>query len=196
METRNHLPFIASHPGGLLKDELDARKISQKDFAVEIGMQKTMLNEIIKEKRPVTAETALLLEKTLGISADYWLRFQSQYDLDVARIKEKNIQKLATLETVVSKTPNKWKEESNERYEDKEQLKYSQQVAVRILRTLREKNLTQKYLAETLKVAPQTVTKWLKGSENFTFETIVKIEKALDIKLMCIYENDNSLVSI
>ncbi|WP_291099379.1 MULTISPECIES: HigA family addiction module antitoxin [unclassified Flavobacterium] len=98
METRNHIPFIASHPGGLLKDELEARKINQKDFAVEIGMQKTMLNEIIKEKRPVTAETALLLEKTLGISAEYWMRFQSQYELDSARIKQKNIQKIINID--------------------------------------------------------------------------------------------------
>lgn len=98
METKSHIPFIASHPGGLLKDELEARNINQKDFAVEIGMHKTMLNEILKEKRPVTAETALLLEKTLGISAEYWMRFQSKYELDLARIKEKNIQKLVNID--------------------------------------------------------------------------------------------------
>lgn len=98
METKNHIAFIASHPGGLLKDELEARNINQKDFAVEIGMHKTMLNEILKEKRPVTAETALLLEKTLGISAEYWMRYQSKYELDLARIKEKNIQKLINID--------------------------------------------------------------------------------------------------
>lgn len=98
METKSHIPFIASHPGGLLKDELEARNINQKDFAVEIGMHKTMLNEILKEKRPVTAETALLLEKALGISAEYWMRFQSKYELDLARIKEKNIQKLVNID--------------------------------------------------------------------------------------------------
>ena len=98
METKSHIPFIASHPGGLLKDELETRNINQKDFAVEIGMHKTMLNEILKEKRPVTAETALLLEKTLGISAEYWMRFQSKYELDLARIKEKNIQKLVNID--------------------------------------------------------------------------------------------------
>jgi HTH-type transcriptional regulator/antitoxin HigA len=98
METKSHIPFIASHPGGLLKDELEARSINQIDFAVEIGMHKTMLNEILKEKRPVTAETALLLEKTLGISAEYWMRYQSKYELDLARIKEKNIQKLVNID--------------------------------------------------------------------------------------------------
>lgn len=92
------IPFEATHPGEVLKDELDARKIIQKDFAVEIGMHKTMLNEIIKGKRPVTADLAILLERTLGISAEYWLRFQSQYELDLARIKEKNIQKVVNID--------------------------------------------------------------------------------------------------
>lgn len=91
-------PFSATHPGTLLKEELEANGINQKDFAIEIGMQKTMLNEIIKGKRPITADLALLLERALGISADYWLRFQSQYDLDVSRIKEKNIQKLINID--------------------------------------------------------------------------------------------------
>lgn len=98
------------------------------------------------------------------------------------------------LEALVSKTPSKWIEESNKRFEDKEGLRYSQQVAVRILRTLREKKLSQKDLAELLQVTPQTVNKWVKGSENFGFFTIGKIEKALDIKLMHIYENNNTLI--
>lgn len=98
------------------------------------------------------------------------------------------------LEALVSKTPSKWIEESNKRFEDKEGLRYSQQVAVRILRTLREKKISQKDLAELLNVTPQTVNKWVKGSENFGFFTIAKIEKALGVKLMCIYENNESVI--
>jgi transcriptional regulator with XRE-family HTH domain len=106
----------------------------------------------------------------------------------------KNQEMSNKLEALVSKTPSKWIEESNKRFEDKEGLRYSQQVAVRILRTLREKKLSQKDLAELLQVTPQTVNKWVKGSENFGFFTIGKIEKALDIKLMHIYENNNTLI--
>jgi transcriptional regulator with XRE-family HTH domain len=98
------------------------------------------------------------------------------------------------LEALVSKAPSKWIAESNKRFENKEGLRYSQQVAVRILRTLREKKISQKDLADLLKVTPQTVNKWVKGSENFGFFTIAKIEKALNIKLMHIYENDNTLI--
>jgi len=93
-----HIPFSATHPGTLLKDELLAGGIKQKEFAVEIGMQHTMLSEIINGKRPITADLAILLERSLGISADYWLRFQSQYDIDLSRIKERNIQKLFNID--------------------------------------------------------------------------------------------------
>ncbi|WP_281299021.1 helix-turn-helix domain-containing protein [Flavobacterium limnophilum] len=106
----------------------------------------------------------------------------------------KNQEMSIKLQALVSKTPSKWIVESNKRFEDKEGLRYSQQVAVRVLRTLREKKLSQKDLADLLKVTPQTVNKWVKGSENFGFFTIGRIEKALNIKLMHIYENNNSIV--
>lgn len=98
------------------------------------------------------------------------------------------------LEAIVSKQPSKWVEESNFRLENKEGLRYSQQVAVRILRTLREKKLSQKDLADLLKVTPQTVNKWVKGSENIGLFTIGRIDKALGIKLMHVFENNNGVV--
>lgn len=98
METKNYIPFEATHPGSLIKDELEARSISQKEFALSIDMHPTMLNELIKGKRAITAEIALSLEKGLGISAEYWMRYQSGYELDCARIKERNIRKLQLIE--------------------------------------------------------------------------------------------------
>ncbi len=70
------------------------RRARQKDFARDIDMQPTMLNEVIKGKRSVTADIALLLEEALDIAADFWLNFQNQYDLDQARIRDRNTQKL------------------------------------------------------------------------------------------------------
>ena len=61
-------------------------------------MQPTMLNELIKEKRAITAEIALSLEKALDIPADFWMRFQAGYELDCARIKERNIRKTQQIE--------------------------------------------------------------------------------------------------
>lgn len=92
-------PYAATHPGTLIQDELEFRKdMTQKDLAVLLGVLPSFLNEVIKGKRPVTADLAILLEKTLGISADYWMKFQSQYEIDTAKIKEKNIEKMRLIE--------------------------------------------------------------------------------------------------
>lgn len=98
MNKKEILPFEATHPGTLIKDELNARGIKQKELAIELGVLPTFLNEIIKGKRPITADFAILLEKSLEIPADYWMRFQSQYEIDKARIKEKNIARLKLIE--------------------------------------------------------------------------------------------------
>lgn len=92
-------PVQATHPGVLIKDELDATpNLNQRILAKELDVQPSFLNEIIKGKRPVTADIAILLEKILGISADYWMKFQSQYEIDKARVKQKNIKKVRNIE--------------------------------------------------------------------------------------------------
>ena len=96
---KQYIPFKATHPGSILEDELDYRGITQKEFAQDIGMPATMLNEIIKGKRAVTAEIALILEKGLGIKADSWMRHQAGFELDSVRIQERNIRKTQQIET-------------------------------------------------------------------------------------------------
>ena len=100
MATQNNiLPFEATHPGILIKDELEARpELKQKDLAKELGVKASFLNEVIKGKRPVTADLAVLLEKILEIPADFWMKFQSQFEIDKARVKEKNIIRLKNIE--------------------------------------------------------------------------------------------------
>ncbi len=100
MATKKHIiPFEATHPGILIKDELEAREgVNQKDLAKQLGVKASFLNEIIKGKRPITADFAILLEEVLEIPADYWMKFQSQYEIDVARVKERNIQRVRNIE--------------------------------------------------------------------------------------------------
>ena len=95
---KNTVPFVATHPGEILLDELKANNFSQSDFAKQIGYNKSQLNEIIKGKRNINADLALLLEKTLGIDAEYWLEAQKNYELDKARINSKNQQRLEAIE--------------------------------------------------------------------------------------------------
>ena len=58
---------MAIHPGEILKDELDERDISQTSFATDTGIALTQLNEIVKGKRNISADYALLFEKLLDI---------------------------------------------------------------------------------------------------------------------------------
>ena len=53
-----------------------------------------------------------------------------------------------------------------------------------ILRSLRELGMSQKDFAEKIGVSPQVVNRWVKGKENFTFETISKLEEALHIEIL------------
>lgn len=98
MNSSTIIPAISTHPGEVLKDELDARNIKQRLFARDIDMSPTILNEILKGKRNITADIALQLETSLEIPADFWMKLQSQYDLDLARIKQRNIEKLNLVE--------------------------------------------------------------------------------------------------
>ena len=73
------------HPGEVLLEEfLKPMGISQNKLALNIGVPPRRINEIVLEKRRVTADTALRLSKFFGMSAEFWLGLQTQFDLDVA----------------------------------------------------------------------------------------------------------------
>lgn len=92
------------------------------------------------------------------------------------------------LETIVSNETSDWLEQAKWRKENREWLMKSAKIAVRILREIRAqketKGMSQKVLAEMLKVSPQYINKIVKGQENLSLETICKIEKALGITLI------------
>lgn len=66
----------------------------------------------------------------------------------------------------------------------------SQHIALALIDFLEEKSLTQKAFAKLMNVTPQAVNKWLRGKENFTLETIGKMEAVLKRKLIEIVSND------
>jgi addiction module HigA family antidote len=65
----------------LLEEFLKPLGISQSTFAVRLGISFPRLNEIIRGKRGVTPDTALRLAQVLGMSADFWLGLQQDWDL-------------------------------------------------------------------------------------------------------------------
>jgi addiction module HigA family antidote len=72
------------HPGEVLLEEfLKPMGLSQNQLALSIGVSPRRINEIVLEKRRITADTALRLARYFGMSAQFWLGLQMDYDLDV-----------------------------------------------------------------------------------------------------------------
>ena len=72
------------HPGEVLLEEfLKPMGLSQNRVAINIGVPSRRINEIILQKRRITADTALRLARFFGTSPEFWLGLQAQYDLDV-----------------------------------------------------------------------------------------------------------------
>jgi transcriptional regulator with XRE-family HTH domain len=94
------------------------------------------------------------------------------------------------LEKLISKEKGSWLEDAQYRVDNRKWLKRSQYVALAILTALDKQGLSQKALADRMGISAQQVNKWLKGHENFTFETIAKLEEALNIELMSVVGDD------
>ena len=76
------------HPGEILmKEFLKPMGISQNKLARSIGVPPRRINEIVLEKRSVSADTALRLAQYFGTSAKFWMGLQSDYDLDITKDK-------------------------------------------------------------------------------------------------------------
>ena len=84
MATRNETPapFMAVHPGMMIKPELEERGISQKDFAKMLGVQPSHLSEVLNGKRALTKDLAIKIEGAIGLPAKILLSAQAQYDLE------------------------------------------------------------------------------------------------------------------
>ncbi len=73
------------HPGEVLLEEfLKPMELSQNRLALDIRVPARRINEIVHGKRRITADTALRLARYFGMSPQFWLGLQMDYDLDVA----------------------------------------------------------------------------------------------------------------
>lgn len=90
---KKQTPFIATHPGELIKDELKERDMTQKQLAELTGIKPSVLSETINGKRSISLNVAVALEKALGIPAEVWMNLQTQFNLDSTQIVEREKQK-------------------------------------------------------------------------------------------------------
>ena len=75
---------ISPHPGEVLKDEIEYRKISQRKLAENMGISYKILNDILNCCRPVTTQTAMLFEAALNVPVDSLMRLQLKYNMQQA----------------------------------------------------------------------------------------------------------------
>jgi HTH-type transcriptional regulator/antitoxin HigA len=87
MKTREIVgaPVILTAPGEILRQELEARALSQRAFAEIIGRPEQAVSEIIRGRKHITADTALDFAEALNIEAEFWLNLEVNYQLDLAR---------------------------------------------------------------------------------------------------------------
>ena len=89
------------------------------------------------------------------------------------------------LSKIASKQPaSRWKEKAKYRRDNREWLKKSAVIAVKILDALKEQSLSQRDLAQRMNISPQQINKIVKGTENLTLETISNLEAALGIVII------------
>lgn len=85
MIANNITPHEPTHPGEILKEEIEYRGLSQRKLAAQMGVSHSVLNEVLNAKRPLTTEYALLIEAAMGIDACIFIRMQADYNLKTAK---------------------------------------------------------------------------------------------------------------
>lgn len=102
MIANNLTPFEPTHPGELIRDELEERRLTQAKLAKQIEVSPSLLNEVINGKRSINTELALLLEAALGISADMWLKLQADYNMEVTKSDSAFMSRLANIRKIAA----------------------------------------------------------------------------------------------
>ena len=87
-------PIYPIHPGEILADELAELNKSPTELARELHVPANRISQLVAGKRAMTADTALRLERWLGVSAAFWMNLQKRYELDIAREKSDDILKM------------------------------------------------------------------------------------------------------
>lgn len=102
MIANNIEPFEPTHPGELLKDEIECRNISQRKLAADMGVSYTVLNDIVNGKRSVNTKFALLCEAALGVPAHILMNLQADYDMQTAKRDTSFLKRLESIRRIAA----------------------------------------------------------------------------------------------
>ena len=102
MIANNLTPAYPTHPGEIIKDELEFRGISQRKLAKDMGIRYTVLNEILNGHRPLTEKTALLFEAALGVDPEPLMRLQTKYNMLTIKQDKTFMERLSKLKHIAA----------------------------------------------------------------------------------------------
>jgi len=77
--------LMPTHPGEILREELEERGISMNRLSRDIRVPLSRISLIVNGKRAITPDTALRLERYFGAEAQFWMNLQTNYDLEIAK---------------------------------------------------------------------------------------------------------------
>lgn len=97
MENVTRQGYTPTHPGEVLKDEIEYRKISQKQLAEQMGISYKILNDILNGRRILSTSTAMMFEAALDIPADSLMRLQLKYNMYIAKNDKSLMERLAEI---------------------------------------------------------------------------------------------------
>ena len=86
--TREQKIILAATPGRLLQEEfLEPHQLSQSELSRRTGIPRSTINEIIKGKRSINAETAFIFGTFFKMDPQFWINLQSRYDLRLVQFE-------------------------------------------------------------------------------------------------------------
>lgn len=90
VEIHNTALMSPLHPGEMLREEfMKPLGLSANALAIALRVPVTRISEIVRERRGITADTALRLARYFNMSAEFWMRLQMDYDLESASDAER-----------------------------------------------------------------------------------------------------------
>lgn len=95
-------PYTPTHPGEVIKDEIEYRGVSQRALAAQIGISYSQLNEVLNGKRPLNTEIAMLIAAALDIDAEPLLTMQTRYNIITMRRNSVFSRRLASIGRVAA----------------------------------------------------------------------------------------------
>lgn len=102
MIANNLKPYKPTHPGEVLKDELEFRGISQRSIAKDLGISCSVLNEVLNGKRALNTELAMLLCAALDVEPGPLLAMQNDYDMLMAERNKSFMEKLNKIRKIAA----------------------------------------------------------------------------------------------